>query len=276
MKEILSSKKSARFFKIFRIVILCAAGVATVLRSLSLFLFYDADIGYYQSGSVFPTVFNVLLAIFAIFAVVSCVMFGKNSPVPEKYTLSSKCSAVFVALAFAVVTISSMTSITVIAPLIACAYFVLYALGHLSPSFSLAGGIFALVYFVITLATSYFDISVQMNAPEKISLHLCCVCALILILNEMRAMCESERKAFYLFSVSFSAIALNACALPTIIASFAGVFTGGAITPPEPSSYVFFALGIFSVVRLIMLEPKSEPEVKEEQNDISSEERKQL
>ena len=298
MKNIISEEKSARFFKIFRITVLCAVAIATVLRALSLFLFYDAEIGYYKLGSVIPIVSNVFLAVIALFIAVSCVLLGKNAPRAEKYTLSSKCSAVFVALAFAVVAISSVTSlflfseyfliestdnlafiitaITVIAPLIACAYFVLYALGHLSPSFSLAGGIFALIYFVIILATSYFDIYVQMNAPEKISLHLCCICALILILNEMRSMCKSERKAFYLFSVSFSAIALNACALPTIIASFAGVFTGGAITPPEPSAYVFFALGIFSVVRLIMLEPKSEPEVKEEQDDISSEEKEQL
>jgi hypothetical protein len=299
MKEILSSEKSVRFFKIFRIAVLCATGVAAVLRALSLLLFYDADIGYYQSGSLLPSVFTVLLAIFAVFAVVACIMFGKNSPSPEKYTVSSRCSAVFVALAFAVTAISSafslfssteyfmiypssfliyfVTALTVIAPIAACAYFVLYALGRISPSFALAGGILALAYFVITLADSYFDIYVQMNAPEKLSTHLCCICAMLVILNDMRVMCEAEKKAFYLFSVSFSAIALNACALPTIIASFAGVFTDGTTVPPEPSSYVFFALGIFCIVRLIMLEPKKETEAIEEQkNDTSSEDKEQL
>lgn len=303
MKNILSEEKSARFFKIFRITVLCAAVVATVLRALSLFLFYDAEIGYYQHGSVIPTVFNVFITVFALFTVVSCVLLGKNSPRPERYTISSKCASVFAALAFAVVAISSATSwffsseyfltdtsspltlivtiLTVVAPIVSCAYFVLYALGRLSPSFSLIGGIFALVYLVIILANSYFDIYVQMNAPEKLSSHLCCVCALLLILNEMRVMCGAEKKAFYLFSVSFSAIALNACALPTVIASFAGVFTDGVITPPDPSAYVFFALGIFSAVRLIMLEPKSEIEESqeiqeiEEKNDTSSEEKEQ-
>lgn len=299
MKNILSQEKSARFFKIFRITALCGIAVATVLRVLSLLLFYDSEIGYYQRGSVIPTVFTVALTVLALACLVACVILGKSSPAPEKYTLSSKCASVFVALAFAVSAISSaislielsgyyfegsssilflsLAALTVIAPALACAYFVLYAFGKLSPSFSLAGGILALVYVVILLADSYFDIYVQMNAPEKLSTHLCCVCALLLILNEMRVMCGAERKAFYLFSVSFSAIALNACALPTIIASFAGVLTDGMITPPHPSAYVFLALGIFSTVRLIMLEPvTSEKATEEQQNDTSSEDKEQL
>ncbi len=298
MKEILSAEKSARFFKIFRIVILCATGISTVLRSLSLLLFYDADIGYYQRESVLPTIFTVLLALFALFVIVSCIMFGKNSPSPEKYTVSSRCSAVFVALSFAAVAISSavslfssteyfmiypsspllhvVTALTVIAPIVACAYFVIYALKKLSPSLSLVSGIFALIYMTITLANSYFDIYVQMNAPEKLSTHLCCICAMLVIINEMRVICEVEKKAFYLFSVSFSAIALNACALPTIIASFSGVFTEGTIAPPDPSAYVFFALGIFCLVRLLMLDPTEETEVIEnEKNDTLNEEDKE-
>ncbi len=298
MKNILSEEKSARFFKIFRIVVLCAAFVATVLRTLSLLLFYDAEIGYYQHGSIIPSVFDAFLAILALFAVVSCVLLGKNAPQTEKYTVSSKCASVFVALAFAVVTISTLllaykistlydiseiapnvlliNLLTIVTPIIACVYFVLYALGKCSPAVSLVGGIFTLIYFIIILASAYFDISIQMNAPEKLASHLCCVCALLLILNEMRVMCGAEKKAFYLFSVSFSTIALNACALPTIIATFAGVFTDGIITSPDPSAYVFFALGIFSAVRLIMLEPEDALKVKEEQNDTSSEDKEQI
>ena len=306
MKNILSEEKSVRFFKIFKTIMLCSVLVATVLRALSLFLFYDAEIGYYQHGSVVPVAHNAFLAILALFAVVSCVLIGKNAPLPEKYTLSSKCSSVFVALAFAVVTIATAISsyefvtiyaevnmttlallvnlLIIVTPIVACVYFVLYALGKCSPAISLVCGIFTIIYFVIILANAYFDVYVTMNAPEKLSTHLSCICALLLILNEMRVMCGAEKKAFYLFSVSFSAIALNACALPTIIASFAGVFTGGVITPPDPSAYVFFALGIFSVVRLIMLEPKeeikveAEVKVEEEQNDIlsDSEDKEQL
>lgn len=278
MKNLLSSEKSAGFFKIFKISVLCAAGIATVLRLISLFLFYDADIGYYKSGSVLPTLFNVLIAISAIFILVSCIILTKNLPSVEKYTISNKCSAVFVALAFGVSAISSVFSfysymqysiepntsplsllisiITIISPIVACAYFVLYALGKCSQTVSFAGGIFTLIYFVIILATSYFNIYIQMNAPEKLSEHLCCICALILILSEMRLMCGVEKKAFYLFSISFSAIVLISCALPTAIASFAGVFTEGIITPPDTSAYVFSALGVFSIVRLIMLEQK--------------------
>lgn len=298
MKNILSEEKSTRFFKIFRIAVLCGGVAATVLRALSLFFFYDADIGYYQHGSVIPAVANALLAILALFAALSCFLLGKNAPRAEKYTVSGKCSAVFAALAFAAVAveaglssyellkiydISDMTPavllinlLILVTPIAACAYFVLYALGRLSPAFALMGGFCAVIYFVILLASSYFDISIQMNAPEKLASHLCCVCALLLILNEMRVMCGAQKKAFYLFSVSFSAIALNACALPTAIASLAGVFTGGVITPPDPSAYVFFALGIFSVIRLIMLEPENDAEEKEEQNDASSDNKEQL
>lgn len=279
MKKNLSTAQKELVFRVFRIAILCVAALCALLRTLDLLLFFDSDIGYYERGSVLPVIFTVIatLSVIAIFAL--CVsVFRKSAPDIEQYTVSSKCSAVFVALSFAVVFVNNIlspyswaefyhgsssgllffviTALYVLAPALACVYFVLYALGKIKPSFAFGFGIFAIIYFVITLATSYFNVYVQMNAPEKLALHLCCVCAMLVMLSEIRVMCDCRKNAIYIFSVSVATISLIACSISTIIASFAGALNKGIMTPPHVSCYVFLALGIFSAVRLIMLDPK--------------------
>ena len=99
---------------------------------------------------------------------------------------------------------------------------------------------------------------VQMNAPEKLSVHLSCICTMLLLLSEMRVMTGAPKNAFYLASVSLSALFLVSNALPTAVASFAGVFSDGFAELPSVSCYVFLALGIFSIVRLIMADIEKE------------------
>ena len=100
---------------------------------------------------------------------------------------------------------------------------------------------------------------------------------MLVMLSEMRVMCGNRKNALYLFSVSVSTIALIACSISTIIASFAGALNKGIMTPPHVSYYVFLALGIFSAVRLLMLPyPKnasiaeSTPTVTESDGEITS------
>lgn len=286
MKKNTFTQQNVLLFRVFRIAVLCVAAVCALLRTLDLFLFYDSEIGYYEKGSVLPLIFTVLVSLSVITAFALCVsVFRKRAPDIEQYTVSGKCSAVFAALSFAIVFINNLlspyswaefyrgssasllffivTALYVLAPALACAYFVLYALEKLKTSLAFGLGIFAIVYFVITLAVSYFNIYVQMNAPEKLASHLCCVCAMLLMLSEIRVMCGVPKNALYLFSVSVSAIALNACALSAIIASFAGALNEGVMTPPPVSCYVFLALGIFAAVRLIMLDPQKAPDTED-------------
>ena len=97
-----------------------------------------------------------------------------------------------------------------------------------------------------------------MNAPEKLSVHLCCICAMLIILSEIRVMADAQRNGFYLFSSALAALFLISNALPTVIASYAGILNGGEVTLPPVHCYVFISLGILSIVRLIMTDVNEE------------------
>ena len=275
-----TNKRSYGTFRAFKWIALLSAPTLVILRTLNLFIFFENDIGYYESGAILPTVFNCLAILIVLtVAVVSVAVFRKHSPMPLIYSVSAKCASVFVALGFAAyallailtpfswldnfaamtvnkmspVIYYSVTALNILAPLAACVYFVLYALGKLSRGAAFGLGIGALITMIITLALSYFNPYIQMNAPEKLAVHLGCICALLFILAEMRVMCGAARKALYHFTMMSCAALLPAMSLPTVIASFTGALHGSPAVP-DPINYVFLAMGVFAIVRLIMLD----------------------
>ena len=75
--------KSSRARKIYGIAALSLTLLCTVLRMLSILFFFDKDIGYYQSGTALPIIFEVLTVISlvaaTVFSLVKPVSISSNS-----------------------------------------------------------------------------------------------------------------------------------------------------------------------------------------------------
>ena len=64
MKITDSNRKQLAPLRIYAVITLAATAIAIVLRTLSLCLFFEADIGYYAQGAWFPTFTHILMALF--------------------------------------------------------------------------------------------------------------------------------------------------------------------------------------------------------------------
>ncbi len=253
-----SKEISLRTLRIYRTVSLLAVAVAVLLRTLNLFLFYETDIGYYTQGSVWPTLLRVLLILFvAAFAVLSLRIGTRVSPTPHGNRLTV-IVALLVAAVFATtalwrycVSVTALSNVSVFAFItggLAAVYFILFAFKKALPALSLATGFGAILWFVSILGASYFDVTVTMNAPEKLVLHLACVGGMLLMLAEIRLACGASKPRFYLFSLATATLALCTSAIPSCIAAAAGILAPRALGYADLAC---LALGLFGIVRLI-------------------------
>ena len=251
-----TKEASMKTLRIFRTVSLLATAVAVLLRTLNLFLYYEADIGYYRMGSISPVLLRIFLLLCVVaFAVLPFVMGRRIAPAPQSKLLTVV--AILVATVFAATalwrycisaTIFSVSTVFVFATGgLASYFFILFASQKRAPLLSVITGLGAILWLVSILAVSYFDVTVTMNAPEKLVLHFACAGGMLLLLGEIRLACGVSKPRFYLFSLATATLALCVSAIPSCIASLAGILAPRALGYADLGC---LALGIFGIVRL--------------------------
>jgi len=258
-------KKAVCSLKHYRAISLILIAAAVLLRTLNLFLYYEADIGYYQHGAVLPFVLRALLLLATVlFAVLS---FGADTLLSPKPHTAFSAVAITVGATFFVTALlrycASATEITRPSIILfvtggfAAVYFILLGLHKLSASAALITGFGTILWFGCILVSSYFDVYVQMNAPLKLALLLACLGGMLLMLAEMRHICAVQKKRFYLFALSASTLYLCTSAIPTLIADAAGLLPARDLAFADLPC---LALGLFGVIRLLgPFGPEEEP-----------------
>jgi len=191
----------SRFHMLFLVLCVLTVG-ATALRALSLFLFFDADIGYFHQGD------DTVLKLYIMEGICLALCFAtpfllKTEKVPQKEDKLSPvgmigtvlCALAFVAAAlfllFRYDLVPAPTALVLLAvafSLLAAVYFAL----RLTPPSETAVwfGYCAILAAATLLAITYFDRYTPMNAPHKISLHVCMLCTMLALLLEQRALLD--------------------------------------------------------------------------------------
>ena len=259
MKHPTSCKK--RFsctFQLYRTISLVLIAIAVLLRTLNLFLYYEADIGYYRQGAWLPIVLRAALMLSTILlATLPFFLEGKVAPIPKPHAASSAL-AITVGVVFAVTALLRYCSSAIDASRhsillflmggFAATYFVLLGLNKLSPLAALITGFGAILWFASVLVSSYFDVYVAMNAPTKVALLLACLGGMLLMLGEMRLLCGAHKKRFYLFALSSSTLYLGVSSIPNLIADAAGLLPARDLAFAD---LPILALGLFGIIRLL-------------------------
>lgn len=260
--------KSSRARKIYGIAALSLTLLCTVLRMLSILFFFDKDIGYYQSGTALPIIFELLTVISlvaaTVFTLVKPISISSNSASDAPYV---KYLALLPAVGFAVFTVmyakgilgnldtfrfTWQVALMLISSIGACAFFVLTAFtrSRANVVYVLTGST-AVIWLVSALAGSYFDSFVQMNSPNKIIFIFGALGAMLLVVNEMRRGLDEQKKGLHLLGATAASILLTACALPSIICFFAGAMPWNYSSLYYDIAYL--SLAVFSVARLVQL-----------------------
>ncbi len=111
-------------------------------------------------------------------------------------------------------------------------------------------GLGVLLFLLASLAFAYFDVTVQMNAPNKVLFQLACLAGMLFTTEELRIMVGAPRRGLYLFSLGSAILLLGVATVPTLIAILAGAMEAPSWTPCYTALLGIF---LYAVARMLSL-----------------------
>ena len=220
-------------------VIVCAV-LGALLRTLSLFFFYDSDIGYYSHGAPLPVIVNALIIVAFIGCALICFIprisitpdtFGESRVVDILYLIPCLISAyAFVAQIYLVsqysnigLAIPKMQLLLVVLNAVAVIFFALSTCRtRVKPTLLIISGILTMLWLVLMLVSLYFDMYVQINSPNKTLMAFALVAAILFLSGELRLSIDDKKYGVRLFSSAIALIIIASSAVPSMIAEFGG------------------------------------------------------
>ncbi len=258
--------------KIYALGTLCATVLASVLRTFCLAFFYDSlgkDVGYYTKD-VLPFVFYTVCFLAVIFFVSVVFTLKKNESCYDGKennaclkVVSGAVSVIF-AVFFVLSLITAEPSTTGLAfelifkisLLMSVVYFAMNAFGAESnKTLQTIFGFGVVIWAICVLATTYFDIFVPLNSPDKIILHLALLSLMVFFVSEFRCFLAEIKKTLYVFSLCFAVYFSGVASVPSLIKWIA---LGMSDYNYLYYDIVIFGLFVYVTVRLISFAFSSE------------------
>ena len=225
----------------------CVLGVAllaillTAVRTLALFLAFDAKIGYFVTGAPLAIFLYISEGLAVALAVLLFFLTEKKPEGTEPAPLSPALPVTVGAGASALLSLAcacallatigqnpaprALVFLAVICAAIGAGYFVTCAIApfrRVQAETSAIFGFFAILGIALFLAVIYFDRYTQMNAPHKVALQCCFLAAMLTLLMEIRVSLgkggDRARAAF----TAFAALLCAAVGISDTVAFLAG------------------------------------------------------
>ena len=224
-------KLSARMLRLLPPVLLSITGVITLLQTLAFLLNYDAPAAnYFSVGAVLPTIANVFTVLVVLAGGLLALLSPKDRLTLRALPARAACipaalgffaSAVILALSAA----SAMSRIAIPLLLLAGIYELLA--GYLSEPnrvYAALAGFAAVLGCILLDALYYFDSSLEMNAPVKVTVIIGVLCAMLFCTGEIRVLLGKPAPRLYLMLCFWLLGMGGLVALPIPVAALAGVF----------------------------------------------------
>ena len=241
-------------------MMLTAACVALI--TVSLFVSYNPETNYFGKSLVYSVakaliVLTVIGTAFYISTLPKDELSG-DSPTTLPVSIISALPAISLLTMSAVIFSGSFNSSVLTFVCGACAvissvYFIFNSIfADSKNSVKVYLGCFVPFTGILIIATTYFDMSVSMNAPAKVFLYIALISFSLWSLLELRTMTEKRYPRMY-FALGLITVTLTASAsIPWIIAMSVGKLG----KPIYPSYIIFnviaFALSVYVLVRMIV------------------------
>ena len=261
IQESNESAKKRKTLKIYAVAAAIATVVAVVLRTVILFCFYDIEIGYHSEGFV-TSFFEIFCVLSVLFFVSSIFAVKRDTPTADGngrgLFVKLGSAAAFLSFAayfsmsvFSTTLVASSAAFDLLSKITALMGIVYFAIGVFAPNTNknIRGllGFGVIIWCIYALAITYFDIYVQLNSPDKILLHLALISIMIFIVSELRCFVLQMKKGFYLFSACAATFFCSLSSIP----SFLFGYSIGEMNKYYIYDIVIFAIGIYSLGRLV-------------------------
>ena len=247
------------------------AGTATLLSAAATAFSYDRDTNYFTTDSIlFPLATVVAILAFALAIATALITpkenlvasspFGADLVVALPAAIGFGIGAIFLALEFAKSN-SSLFLVAAVLLLLSAAH-VLLCETERKTSFL---GFFPPVACALLIAILYFDISLEMNAPMKVTAQSALLPMMLYFTAELRYLLDRELPRLYLALALGSIAAASLCALAAPIAYLMGVLEN---TNCLASSLVVIGTNITILLKLKRyLQPTPSPENNTKETD---------
>ena len=253
--------KRSKTIKIYAVAAVAAAIVAVLLRTVCLFYFYDMEIGYHSEGFV-TSLYKVFCLLSALFFASAVVFVKRNTATPDGKTsgfsvkLGSAAAmlafaAYFSILVFSADMVSTSGALDLLSKITALMGIVYFAIAVFAPdtnkNIRALLGFGVIIWCIYVLGVTYFDIFVQLNSPDKVTLHLALISMMVFIVCELRCFVLEIKKGFSLFSACCATFFCSLSSVP----SFLFGASIGEMNKYYTYDIVIFAVGFYALGRLI-------------------------
>ena len=219
--------KGAALLLFFAPILFTVFGVT--FRIINLLSFYDSYIGYYKKAFL-PIAMNVFFVVAVCFFAAFCFLAERKGPINVTFTptktlriISAICS-----LAIIVSTLNGLLKnpsellglLNILASVGSAAFFATF-ISKKQTNHSALLALCPIALSTVILATTYFDIKVQMNSPNKTLIHFACIAAMLGFLSEARRLADGKQKNSYFFFIATALFFTGVSSIPALILYFA-------------------------------------------------------
>ena len=263
--NILNSRKK---INIFIMIMIGLGALGALLRTISIFIFYDKEIAYFQRGAILPIILYAVYALSVLLFAIMPFILAKNKAeiappfwrdrslllvpagVMVYYALTQFSSLVKVDDSSPVHTVSRYEVIILIVSLISVAFFVSLAFSKKDSIVPLILSVGFFLWFILTWITTYLEFYTAINSPDKFLFHFGSIGAALFMVAELRVIYGFPKPRLYYFSLGCAIISLSVSSVPYIVGSFADAISGTLLIE---ESVVHFALLIYTIGRAVNL-----------------------
>ena len=238
-------KESFNKLKVFFYSALGLSLLSAILFTISMFIAFDSDIGYFSSAHILPTIQAALIIVSVLFFASIAFIIPKNTLPREggSGTSISVFASLFCGIVFIIGTAIKFLSTyqstanmvpmqkylfvaIIISGLISAAYFIYEAFtpDNSGISSKVISGIFVIVNFLATIVFEHIDYYTPINAPRKVLLFIGFASASMFMVQEFRRKTEILLPRAYIFFGSTTILVCAAMSISGLVAHYAGAF----------------------------------------------------
>ena len=256
----------------FAPVLFTVFGVA--LRIINLLSFYDSYIGYYKKAFL-PVAMNVFFVVAVCFFATVCFFAERKDSVDVTFTPIKTFRAICIVCSIAIL-VSTLNFLSkestellglfdILASVCSAAFFATF-ISKKMPSYSAILALAPIALSTVILATTYFDVTVQINSPNKMLIHFACIAAMLGFLGEARLLADGKKKKTYFFFIFSALFFTGVSSIPALTLYFANEFDYSYVKH-DCILFVFFLYFLGRIMSLCFY--KSNCEVCDTEDSIS-------
>ncbi len=271
--------KSTTPSRILRYAALACACVAAILETVAIFTDFSPSSNYFTRDAVLPVIASILALTGCAAGILSALLTSetqlhttvfKARSATTPATFGFLTAAVFSFFYAGRTTLSQLKTIAYLSGILLIGGLIYTVLSGFSsmrnrPSLTVSVGFFAILGTILLNAYYYFDISMEMNAPLKLTTQMGLLCTTIYYTGELRYLLGTQKPRMFLALCTTLLSTGSLCSLSVLIAFLADITDRGDYAA---GALLVFCVMLSALLRMLTLLSKERIEKDTKSKDV--------